>query len=157
MSTPANIDFAVSVWEVVFTPDRAGRPVAAAAPGRRTPAGRPVVPFEALADFAHAMPPDMPDYWEDGYLSFHTARGKPIERIEQVTNADELIHLVSTGEIVHPFPSHVTRYWSMSHVRFIPVPDMGTISYGLVWRRDAESDPVRALAQTVRDLGVLHF
>lgn len=99
----------------------------------------------------------MPDYWEDAYLSFHTARGRPIERIEQVTNADELIHLVGTGEIVHPFPSHVTHYWSMSHVRFVPVPEMGTIPYALVWRRDAENDLIRALAQTVRDIGVLHF
>ncbi|WP_053707120.1 LysR family transcriptional regulator [Streptomyces sp. NRRL B-3648] len=120
-------------------------------------AERLVVPFEALADFAHAMAPDMPDYWEDGYLPFHTSRGKPIERIEQVTNADELIHLVGTGEIVHPFPSHVTRYWSMSSVRFIPIPEMGTIPYALVWRRDAENDLIRALAQTVRDIGVLHF
>ncbi|GHF59927.1 LysR family transcriptional regulator [Kitasatospora xanthocidica] len=115
------------------------------------------VPHEALADFAHAMPPDMPDYWEDGYLGFHTPRGKTIERIEKVTNADELINLVITGEIVHPFPSHVTRYWSMSHVRFIPVPEMGTIPYGLVWRRDSENELVRALAQTVRDLGPVRF
>ncbi len=63
-----------------------------------------------------------------------------------------------TGEIVHPFPSHVTRYWSMvSHVRFIPLPDMGTIPFALVWRRDAENELVRALAQTVRDLGTVRF
>ncbi|MEU7062662.1 hypothetical protein [Streptomyces sp. NPDC046161] len=116
-----------------------------------------IVPFEALADFAHAMAPDLPDHWEDGYLSFHTAQGKPIERIEEVTNADELLHLVGTGEIVHPFPSHVTRYWSMSDVRFIPVPDMGAIPYALVWRRDGENDLIRAHAQTVRDRGVRHF
>ncbi|PKV89976.1 LysR family transcriptional regulator [Streptomyces sp. TLI_146] len=121
-------------------------------------ADRADVPVEALADFAHAMPPDMPDYWEDGYLPFYTPRGKTMERVEQVTNADELIHLVITGEIVHPFPSHVTRYWStLSHVRFVPVPDMGTIPYALVWRRDAENELIRALAQTVRDIGAVRF
>ncbi|MFI5977698.1 LysR family transcriptional regulator [Streptomyces sp. NPDC051452] len=30
-------------------------------------ADRLVVPVEALADFGHAMAPEMPDYWEDGY------------------------------------------------------------------------------------------
>lgn len=120
-------------------------------------AGRREVPFEALADFAHAMIPDMADYWEDAYLSFYTPRGKTIERVDWVTNSDELINLVINGEIVHPFPSHVTRYWSMSHVRFVPVPEMGTIPYALVWRRDAENELVRALAGTVRDIGALHF
>ncbi|GAA0597697.1 LysR family transcriptional regulator [Streptomyces crystallinus] len=120
-------------------------------------AERSSVPLEALADFAHATAPDMPDYWEDGYLSFHTPRGKPIERIEPITNADELIHLVSTREIVHPFPSHVTRYWSMSHIRWIPVPDMGTLTYALVWRKGAENELIRGLAETVRELGMLEF
>ncbi|MFI8456705.1 LysR family transcriptional regulator [Kitasatospora sp. NPDC085464] len=120
-------------------------------------AGRPQISVEALGDFGHAMPPAMPDFWEDGYLSFYTPRGKEIERIESATNADELIHLVITGEIVHPFPSHVTRYWSMSHVQFVPIPEMGTIPYGLVWRRDTENELIRALARTVRDIGALHF
>ncbi|GAA4879442.1 LysR family transcriptional regulator [Kitasatospora terrestris] len=120
-------------------------------------AGRPEIPVEALGDFGHAMPPGMPDGWEDGYLSFHTPRGKAIERIESATDADELINLVITGEIVHPFPSHVTRYWSMSHVKFVPMPEMGTIPYALVWRRDDENELVRALARTVRTIGALHF
>ncbi|MEU9074101.1 LysR family transcriptional regulator [Kitasatospora sp. NPDC004745] len=120
-------------------------------------AGRDCVPFEALADFAHATAPDMPDYWEDGYLSFHTPRGRTIERIEPVTGPDELIHLVGTGEIVHPFPAHVTRHWSMSDVLWLPVPDMGTLSYALVWRSDAENDLVRALAGTVREIGALEL
>ncbi|OAR27171.1 LysR family transcriptional regulator [Streptomyces sp. ERV7] len=120
-------------------------------------AERSSVPLEALADFAHAMAPDMPDYWEDGYLSFQTPRGKTIERIEPITDADELINLVGTREIVHPFPSHVTRYWSMSHLRWVPVPDMGSLSFALIWRKDAENELIRGLAQTVRDVGVLEF
>ncbi|MFJ8623293.1 LysR family transcriptional regulator [Kitasatospora sp. NPDC093550] len=120
-------------------------------------ADRHTVPIEALGDFGHAMPPDMADYVQDGYLGFHTPRGKTIERIEQVTNADELISLVINGEIVHPFPSHVTHYWSMSHVRFIPIPEMGTIPYGLVWRRGDDNELIRAFAQIVRSLGPVRF
>ncbi|MFC6880196.1 MULTISPECIES: LysR family transcriptional regulator [Actinomadura] len=116
-------------------------------------AGRASVSLEALADRRHATAPGMPDYWEDRYLPFQTPRGHPIERSPIVTNGDDLIHLVSTGEIVHGFPAHVTRYWSMPHVRWLPIPDMPPLPYALVWRSDAENDAVRALARTVRDLG----
>lgn len=116
-------------------------------------AGRPSVPTEALADFSHASAPHLPDYWEDSYLPFHTPRGQPIERIESITNADELINLVSTGEIVHTFPAHVTRYWAMPHLRWLSMPDMPPLTYALVWRTDAETDLIRALAQTIQELG----
>ncbi|MFE3629091.1 LysR family transcriptional regulator [Streptomyces goshikiensis] len=141
----------VTIGPVLFHDPR----VLAVAAGHEL-AGHDAVPHEALADFAHAMPPAMPDYWEDGYLGFYTPRGRTIERVEEVTSADELIHLVTTGEIVHPFPSHVTRYWSMPHVRFLPIPEMGTIPYALVWRRDGESELVQALARTVREIGAPH-
>ncbi|WP_412537912.1 LysR family transcriptional regulator [Longispora sp. K20-0274] len=120
-------------------------------------AGRPTVAHEALADFANATAPDMPDYWEDSYLPFHTPGGRAVERPELVTNADELITLVTNGEIVHPFPSHVTRYWSMPHVRFLRIPDMPHLSYALVWHTESENDLIRALARTVRELGATTF
>lgn len=44
-------------------------------------AGRESVPLELLAEFPHGTALDLPDYWEDSYLPFHTPRGKPIERV----------------------------------------------------------------------------
>ncbi|MFE6334232.1 LysR family transcriptional regulator [Streptomyces sp. NPDC057798] len=120
-------------------------------------AGRDSVPLELFADFPHATAPEMPDYWEDSYLPFHTPRGRTIERIQPAANADELINLVGTGEIIHGFPSHVTTYWGMPNVRWLPIPDLSAMTFALVWRTDAENDLIRALADTVRDLGVLHF
>ncbi|MCX4826277.1 LysR family transcriptional regulator [Streptomyces sp. NBC_01142] len=120
-------------------------------------AGRAAVPLELFADFPHATAPDMPDYWEDSYLPFHTPRGRTIERIKPVANADELINLVGMGEIIHSFPSHVTKYWSMPNVRWLPIPDMSTMAFALVWRTEAENDLVRALADTVHDLGTFRF
>ncbi|MFE6334231.1 LysR substrate-binding domain-containing protein [Streptomyces sp. NPDC057806] len=115
------------------------------------------VPLELLAEFPHATALDLPDYWEDSYLPFHTPRGRTIERIKPADNSDELVSLISMGEIIHTFPSHVTRYWGMSHIRWLPVPEIGTLTFALVWRTEAENDLIRALADTVRDLGVLHF
>jgi len=115
-------------------------------------ASRPSAPVEALADFAHVKLSNLPETWENGYLPFRTPGGKTIERVESVANADELLQLVSTGEIIHPFPAHVTQYWSMPHIRWLPVPDLNPLSYVLVWRTDAENEPVRAFARTVQDL-----
>ncbi|MFC7648339.1 LysR family transcriptional regulator [Streptosporangium lutulentum] len=119
-------------------------------------ASRSSVPLEALGGFPHAAVPHMPDYWENSYLPFHTPRGQTIERIEPITNPDELINLVSTGEIVHNFPAHVTRYWAMAHLQWLPMPDMPRLTYALIWQTEAETDLIRALAQTIHDLGPAH-
>ncbi|WP_433184362.1 LysR family transcriptional regulator [Actinoallomurus sp. CA-150999] len=120
-------------------------------------ATRSSISLETLADRPHATAPRMPDYWEDRYLPFQTPRGRPIERSQSITNGDDLINLVGTGEIVHSFPAHVTRYWAMPHIRWLPIPDMPPLPYAMVWRAEAENDPIRALAQIVRDVGPLHL
>ncbi|MEU4733043.1 LysR family transcriptional regulator [Streptomyces sp. NPDC023588] len=122
-------------------------------------AGRDHVPLELLADFPHATALGLPDYWEDSYLPFHTPRGRTIERVTAAASdtADELIGHVGMGEIIHTFPGHVTRYWGMSHIRWLPLPDMPRLDFALVWRTEAENDLIRALADTVRDLGVFRF
>lgn len=155
-----NGDFDVLVtWLPVEEPDLTIGPVlftdsrVLAVPDDHRLALRSHASVEMLADFQHAMAPDMPEYWEDHYLPFFTPRGSRVERGPTVTGPDELIDLVSTGEIVHGFPAHVTRYWSMPHIRWLPIKDMSTLSYALVWRTEAESDPIRALARVVRDLG----
>ncbi|MEV5574779.1 LysR family transcriptional regulator [Spirillospora sp. NPDC052269] len=116
-------------------------------------AGRSSAPAEVLGDFPTATGPNLPDYWEDSYLPFYTPQGRVIERVEPATNVDDLIHLVGTGEIIHSFPAHVTRLWSMAHIAWLPIPDLPRLSFALVWRTESENDLIRALAQTVRDLG----
>ncbi|MEW2529528.1 LysR family transcriptional regulator [Streptomyces sp. NPDC047071] len=120
-------------------------------------AGRTSVHLEMFADFRHAVAPDMPEYWEGTYLPFRTPQGRSIERGRPVTNAEELINQVGMGEIIHNFPSHVTRHWGMPHVRWLPVTDLAPLSYALVWRTEAESELTAALADTVREVGTLRF
>ncbi|MFD5143006.1 LysR family transcriptional regulator [Streptomyces sp. NPDC058401] len=150
-------------WLPVEEPDLTVGPVLCtdsrllAVPRDHELAGRSTVSIEDFADFAHATAPDMPDYWEDHYLPFHTPRGRLIERSQTVTSPDELINLVTMGEIIHAFPSHVTRYWGLSNIGWVPVSGLPALSYALVWRTEAETDLTRALADTVRDMGSLHF
>ncbi|MBS1697918.1 MAG: LysR family transcriptional regulator [Actinobacteria bacterium] len=115
-------------------------------------AERSSISVEALADYPHITVPNMPDAWENGYLPFRTPSGRVIERVQSVASADELLQLVSTGEIIHPFPAHVTTYWSLPQVRWVPIPDLSPLTYVLVWRTDAESEPIRALARIVEEL-----
>ncbi|MFD7325738.1 LysR substrate-binding domain-containing protein [Streptomyces sp. NPDC059875] len=122
-------------------------------------AGRGSVPLELLADFPHATALGLPDYWEDSYLPFSTPPGRTIERITSAAsdNPDELISHVGMGDIIQTFPGHVTGHWSMSNIRFLPVPEMATLTFALVWRTEAENDLIPALANTVGDLGVFRF
>ncbi|GAA3214788.1 LysR family transcriptional regulator [Actinocorallia longicatena] len=116
-------------------------------------AGLTSAPVEALADYAHIrVPAGKPEAWEDGYLPFRTPRGHTLDRVQPVTHTDEILHLIGTGEIIHPFPAHVTHYWSMRHIRFLPLPDMAPLTYALVWRTETENDLIRALARTVTGL-----
>ncbi|WP_030774156.1 LysR family transcriptional regulator [Streptomyces sp. NRRL F-2664] len=122
-------------------------------------AQRESVPLELLADFPHGTANGLPDYWEDSYLPFYTPRGRTIERLASAAsdNGDDLISYVGMGETIHAFPGHVTRHWGMENIRWLPLPDMATLAFALVWRTEAENDLVRALADTVRDLGVFRF
>lgn len=66
----------------------------------------------------------------------------------------ELVFSPMDGLVVL-FPAHVTRYW---HGRTSPTCQSliwSRCRYALVWRRESESEPIRALAGIVRDLGPL--
>lgn len=118
-------------------------------------AGRSSVTVEALADFQHIETAARPDYWLDLYTPFSTPKGRPIERGPVVTNAEEVFAMISTGEVIHAFPTHAARYWVRPDITWMPIPDMAALSFGLVWRTAAETDHIRGLAQVVSEIGPL--
>lgn len=120
-------------------------------------ATRSAASIEMLADFQHTGSPRVPGYWADGFLPPHTPRGHRIVRGPLVTHMEELLTLVSVGEVVNSLPAHSARYWSRPDVAWLPFRDFEPLAYALVWRTEAENDVVRALARTVRDLGPLHL
>jgi DNA-binding transcriptional LysR family regulator len=142
----------LTVGPVLFTDPR----VLAMAADHRL-AGRSAASLEMLADFQHTHSPRIPEYWNDSYLPTHTPRGHVIERGPLVTNMDELLTLVGAGEVVNVLPSHATRFWSRPDIVWLPFRDLGSLTYGLVWRAETENDPIRAFARVVRDLGPLHL
>ncbi|MEU1883664.1 hypothetical protein ABZ470_40695 [Streptosporangium sp. NPDC020072] len=49
----------------------------------------------------------------------------------------------------------MSPYHCSASCRGLPVTDMGPLPYALVWRSEAESEPIRALAGIIRDLSPL--
>lgn len=111
---------------------------------------RSSISLDAVSDFQHVQVTSAPDYWMDSYAPSHTRAGGPTVR-----SLDEVLTLTSVGEVVTLFPSHMSRYWVRPDIVYLPVRDMSALPYALVWHTESENEPIRALAQTVRDLGPL--
>ncbi len=124
-------------------------------PGGRAPArlGGPGQPGHQEAGARHRRGALLPDYWADAYTPPHTPKRRTIERGPEVLTTDDIFAVVSSGEAVIPFPSHVRRFWARPDIAWLPVPDLQSLAYGLVWRGETENDMIRAFAAVVRDLG----
>lgn len=120
-------------------------------------ARRSTASIEMLADFQHTDAPHVPGYWADGFLPPHTPLGHRIVRGPLVTHMEELLSLVSVGEVVNCLPAHSARYWNRPDIAWLPFADFEPLTYGLVWRAETETPAIRALARTIRDLGPLHL
>jgi DNA-binding transcriptional LysR family regulator len=118
-------------------------------------AGRSSVSVEDIAYFRHSGARPVPGYWEDNFVPFQTPRGYAIERGPLVTNMDELLSFVSTGETVNVLPAHSARYWFRPDITWLAITDMRPLTFGLVWRTEMENDLIRAFARVVADLGTL--
>ena len=110
------------------------------------------VSLEMISDFQH---PDVEgaSYWHDGFVPTHTPSGRAIGRGPLVWNAEEILTLVSTGEVVSLFSDHFVRYWARPDIAYLPVRDLDPLPYATIWRTDTETDLIRAFAQIARDLG----
>ncbi|GAA2070078.1 LysR family transcriptional regulator [Streptomyces albiaxialis] len=96
-----------------------------------------------------------PAYWEDAYSPFATPSGRPIERVHTVTACEEVPTIVATSDAIDLTSAHAARYAARPDIAYLPVTDSHLLRWGLVWRSDAESETVRALARVVRDMGTL--
>ncbi len=99
--------------------------------------------------------PHLPEYWEDAYIPFQTASGRPIANRLHVNNFEEILMLISTRQMVHPIGAHAIRYFARPDITYLPLADAPDIRWGLIWRSDNESPLVEALAQVVRHAGTL--
>jgi DNA-binding transcriptional LysR family regulator len=115
------------------------------------------ISLEIVSDFQHPNLEPAPDYWIDSYVPSHTRNGRQIERGPVVHNGEQALILTSTGEVVTLFPSHMIRYGARPDIAYLPVRDIDTLAYALVWHTESENDLIRTLVSTVRDLGPIDY
>ncbi|GGS78392.1 substrate-binding domain-containing protein [Nonomuraea spiralis] len=111
--------------------------------------------LEMLADFPHVDAPSRPGYWADGFLPSRTPRAIGSSAAPLARNTEEILSLVTTGVTVSLVAHHMRRYYLQPDITYLPLRDDDPLKYALVWSAGAENDMIRALAQTVRDLGPL--
>ncbi|MEV6072268.1 LysR family transcriptional regulator [Nocardia sp. NPDC052001] len=138
----------LTVGPVVFTEDR----VLAVAADHAL-ALRDSVSLEVLGDFSVATGPDQPGYWQDAFHPFATPRGRRVERDGQVTNMDELSTLIGLGRSVNLLGEHASRFHARPDLAYVPVSDAPRLQWAMIWAAGGDTEPVRALARVVTDLG----
>ncbi|NBH12122.1 LysR family transcriptional regulator [Amycolatopsis sp. SID8362] len=142
----------LTVGPVLFT-----EPRVIAVAGEHELAGRPSVSLDMISHFRFPSIASAPAYWIDSYLPPRTPQGRPIERGPLVRNNEQVLALVSVGEIVTPYPRHMSRYGVRPDIAYLPIRDIDAIAYALVWQSESENDLIRALARTIGDIGPLGF
>ncbi|MFI7702276.1 LysR family transcriptional regulator [Nonomuraea sp. NPDC049480] len=139
----------LTVGPVVFTESR----TMLVPPGHKL-ADHKSVSAEVLGDYEVLRGTvDPPDYWVDAFTPFQTPSGRPIERGPAISNLDDILTLVGSGEAVHGLAAHAARYHARPDIVYLPIHDAPRLRWALVWRGEAETAPIRALAQVIRDLG----
>ncbi|MEU7896281.1 LysR family transcriptional regulator [Nonomuraea sp. NPDC049152] len=117
-------------------------------------ADRESISLEDLGDEV-VMGGAKPDYWREALVPLRTPRGRPIPIGPIVTNTEEMLPILSTGEAVTPGHLRATRYYTRPDIAYVPIHDAPPLQMTLIWRTSAENDVIRAFAEVVRDLGPL--
>lgn len=112
------------------------------------------VSIEVFADRGIFQGPEGPDYWGDAFTPFYTPSGRKVERHQpNIANLDDIFLHVSNGDGIHNLGAHVARYNARPDIVYLPIHDWPGLRWALVWRSEAETAMVRALAAVVQALG----
>ncbi|MEU7900932.1 LysR family transcriptional regulator [Nonomuraea sp. NPDC049152] len=114
--------------------------------------GRASVSLEDLGDEI-VMGGCKPDYWREALVPLRTPSGRPIRIGPIVSNTEEMLPILSTGEAVSPGHYRATLYYTRPDIAYALIHDAPPLQMTLIWSTSAENDVIRAFAEVVRDLG----
>ncbi|MEV4568979.1 LysR family transcriptional regulator [Nonomuraea sp. NPDC049419] len=135
----------LTVGPIVYT-----EPVVLALSPTHPLAGRDTVSYEDLADLT-VLGGARPDYWRQALVPTHTPSGRPIPVGPHVSHFMGMIPVIAGGEAVSPVHMHAARYMTRSDIAYVPIRDAPLARWALIWRTAAETDLIRALAQTAKE------
>lgn len=148
------------LWLPVREPDLTVGPVVYTEPwvlalsAKHPLASRESVTYEDLAGqtvFTGARP----DYWRDAVVPTRTPSGQPIKLGPEVTNYQEMIPIMASGEAMSPVHAQAASHYPNPDIAYVPIRDAPPSVWVLVWRTDAESQLILDLARIVREMGPL--
>ncbi|MFI9509012.1 LysR family transcriptional regulator [Nocardia sp. NPDC052566] len=121
-------------------------------------ADRKSVPAETRGNYSGATSGSaVAEYWEDAFNSFYTPSGRPVDKVAEVTNLEDILLAVVHDGIVHTMGAHGSRYFARPDVVYLDIEGEPRLTWALIWRSDADNARIRALAEVIRDLGQASF
>ncbi|MEH1093726.1 LysR family transcriptional regulator [Micromonospora sp. CPCC 205739] len=145
------------VWLPVKEPDLTVGPVIYTEPivlavGAAHPlASRESVCYEDLVDQT-VMGGVRPDYWREALVPVRTPSGHLIRVGPSVSNFQEMIPILATGEAVSPVHAQAARYYARPDIAYVPIRDAPPARWGLIWRTGNETELIRSFARTAHHL-----
>ncbi|WP_433315039.1 LysR family substrate-binding domain-containing protein [Micromonospora sp. CA-269861] len=145
------------VWLPVREPDLSVGPVIytesivlAVGAGHRF-ASRESVSYEDLADET-VMGGARPDYWREILVPLRTPSGRLIRIGPSVSNFQEMIPILATGEAVSPVHAQAARYYARPDIAYVPISDAPPARWGLIWRTGNETELIRSFVSAAQRL-----
>ncbi|MEW1587181.1 LysR family transcriptional regulator [Micromonospora vinacea] len=136
----------LTVGPVIYT-----EPVVLAVGATHRLAGRESVSYEDLADET-VMGGARPDYWREILVPLRTPSGRLIPIGPSVSNFQEMIPILATGEAVSPVHAQAARYYARPDLAYVPIRDAPPARWGLIWRTGNETELIRSFAGIAQGL-----
>lgn len=94
----------------------------------------------------------VPDYWLEHQVPAHTPGGRPIARGPAVTNMQEALVLVASGQGALLAAAHTATYYARPGIAYVPFRDADPAEYGLTWRAGDDTGTIRVFARAALDI-----
>ncbi|MGW4798853.1 LysR family substrate-binding domain-containing protein, partial [Nonomuraea sp. NPDC004297] len=94
-----------------------------------------------------------PAYWREAVVPAQTPGGQPIKTGPTVTQYQEMIPIIASGEAMSPVMAQTAHYFPHADIAYIPIHDAPLARWALIWRTAAETDLIRAFVKTAKDVG----
>ncbi|GIE89836.1 LysR family transcriptional regulator [Actinoplanes regularis] len=139
----------LSVGPVVYT-----EPIVLATSATHPLTRQETVSYEDLADCV-VMGGCSPDYWREALVPSHTPSGRLIPIGPSVTNGQQMLPILASGEAVSPAHAHGRYYANAPGITYLPIRDAPPARFALIWRTAAETQLIRTFAELVAEAGPL--
>ncbi|MEU9833392.1 LysR family transcriptional regulator [Streptosporangium sp. NPDC048047] len=116
-------------------------------------AGRESLSLEDYGDLTfmgHRSP--IPASMEEVFQPFQTPSGRPVARGPVISNWEDELKVISTGQAVGAAAAEATRFYPRPDLAYVPVTDAPPVRWAFAWRATDTNPLIRALAEAVDTL-----